>query len=91
MDKTVRVMSSCVEESTKGIFHGTGCSGVNVALYRGQMNDIFPMKKGWNLDALRINPVKCSHAGLGSIGLPRDILRKKVIFFWDTIAPIYGL
>ena len=55
MDDAIGIVTSCVEESAKGIFHRARGGSINVTLDRREMDDVLAMKKGGNLDSLRID------------------------------------
>ncbi len=59
-----------------------------MALDRGKVNNVFPVKKGRDPDAFRIDLVQCPHPCLWLISLPSNILRSEVVFFRDTILAI---
>ena len=90
MDYTVGVMTSSVQESAESVFHAAGGSGVDVALHCGKVNDVLPVKKGWDSDAVRVNPVQNPHFRFGLVGFPFDVPGLKIIQFGDAAFLING-
>ena len=81
----MRIVPVCGQQAAEGVLHGSGGGGVDVALDRGQMNDVFTDEKIRYLNALGKDIVQRQHLGLGRIRNPLHIAVAEVIKDRDIV------
>src|SRR5438128_868860 len=86
VDPTMRVMPTCVQQTTEGIFHSTRCGSVDVALYRRQVDDVLSLEVVGNPDPFGKDLVQNQHFRPGLESDPGHVVVLEVVEHRDAVA-----